>query len=101
MRQSVLLRYPNLNDATLYSTQFVPSQGFINTISLVYPPAETELFAADIAKYTLDKPAATVGDILSFKTIDMSSVQEDPDLDIFMDNAKYASMLYQLVSSEY
>ena len=37
LRSKVFLQFPNFNGDTLFNTQFVPSAGFIDTISISYP----------------------------------------------------------------
>lgn len=98
MRQSVLLRYPNLNNSTLYSTQFIPSTGFIDTISVIYPTPTAEevaLYADDLAQ---DRPVASIGDILSFKTVDMSTIFEDADLSMIWDFTTYGSSIMEMLA---
>ena len=66
------MRYPNLNDASLYSTSFIPIDGYIDTISVQYPPAG---FEEDKDSYNLDAPTAKIGDILALKYIDTDFIQ--------------------------
>lgn len=51
LREKVLKEFPNQNYDTLYNTQFVPSDGLIDTISLEYKGDQTKAEEAHGIEY--------------------------------------------------
>jgi len=65
LRTSVLTLYPNLNNDTIYNTQFIPKTSFLDTIAVKYPVSETDSY---VAADTLGAPETYEGRKFNRKT---------------------------------
>mmetsp|Transcript_24680 Transcript_24680/g.38396 ORF Transcript_24680/g.38396 Transcript_24680/m.38396 type:complete len:124 (-) Transcript_24680:26-397(-) len=75
IRGSVLEIFPSLNYETLYNTQFIPSQGFINTIPEVYAGQQASLEK---------KYEATAESPEDIPTVDLNKIFEGVTYDQFV-----------------
>jgi len=88
LRQSVLTLYPNLNNDTIYNTQFIPKTSFLDTIALKYPVSEND---SNVSADTLGAPESYKGKKFNRKT-DLVLTEPKAYMDMAHDIVK--SVLY-------